>query len=127
MALVPLNHASPVPLHCHLACSQTTRKSSGSNAPSKQLITAVRSKAPRIPGVRKPVRYRPGTVALREIRRYQKSTDLLIKKLPFQRLVRELAQDLTTDIRFQAGAMLALQEVRMSLACSRPSPSASNS
>ena len=50
--------------------------------------------------MRKPVRYRPGTVALREIRRYQKSTDLLIKKLPFQRLVRELAQDLTTDIRF---------------------------
>ena len=40
-----------------------------------------------------PHRYRPGTVALREIRRYQKSTDLLIRKLPFQRLVREIAQD----------------------------------
>ena len=77
--------------------------------------------------MRKPVRYRPGTVALREIRRYQKSTDLLIKKLPFQRLVRELAQDLTTDIRFQAGAMLALQEVRMSLACGKMlSPCASS-
>jgi histone H3 len=38
-------------------------------------------------------RFRPGTVALREIRRYQKSTELLIRKLPFQRLVREIAQD----------------------------------
>jgi histone H3 len=44
-------------------------------------------------GVKKPHRFRPGTVALREIRKYQKSTDLLIRKLPFQRLVREIAQD----------------------------------
>ena len=44
-------------------------------------------------GVKKPHRYKPGTVALREIRRYQKSTELLIRKLPFQRLVREIAQD----------------------------------
>jgi hypothetical protein len=44
------------------------------------------------PGVKKPHRYRPGTVALREIRKYQKSTELLIRKLPFQRLVREIAQ-----------------------------------
>jgi histone H3 len=43
-------------------------------------------------GVKKPHRFRPGTVALREIRRYQKSTELLIRKLPFQRLVREIAQ-----------------------------------
>ena len=46
-------------------------------------------------------RYRPGTVALREIRKYQKSTELLIRKLPFQRLVREVAQDFKTDLRFQ--------------------------
>jgi Core histone H2A/H2B/H3/H4 len=44
-------------------------------------------------GVKKPHRFRPGTVALREIRKYQKSTELLIRKLPFQRLVREIAQD----------------------------------
>jgi histone H3 len=49
-----------------------------------------------------PHRYRPGTVALREIRRYQKSTELLIRKLPFQRLVREIAQDFKTDLRFQS-------------------------
>ena len=59
---------------------------------------------------KKPHRYRPGTVALREIRRYQKSTDLLIRKLPFQRLVREIAQDFKTDLRFQGSAVLALQE-----------------
>lgn len=52
----------------------------------------------------------PGTVALREIRRYQKSTDLLIRKLPFQRLVREIAQDFKNDLRFQGAAILALQE-----------------
>ena len=55
-------------------------------------------------------RFRPGTVALREIRRYQKSTELLIRKLPFQRLVREIAQDFKTDLRFQASAIAALQE-----------------
>ena len=61
-------------------------------------------------GVKKPHRYRPGTVALREIRKYQKSTELLIRKLPFQRLVREIAQDFKTDVRFQTSAVLAIQE-----------------
>ncbi|KAI3365638.1 hypothetical protein L3Q82_010717 [Scortum barcoo] len=56
------------------------------------------------------VKERPGTVALREIRRYQKSTELLIRKLPFQRLVREIAQDFKTDLRFQSAAIGALQE-----------------
>ncbi len=55
-------------------------------------------------------RYRPGTVALREIRRYQKSTELLIKKRPFQRLVREVANEFKADLRFQATALMALQE-----------------
>lgn len=49
-------------------------------------------------------------MALREIRRYQKSTELLIRKLPFQRLVREIAQDFKTDLRFQSSAIGALQE-----------------
>ncbi|KAI5636884.1 core histone h2A/H2B/H3/H4 domain-containing protein [Phthorimaea operculella] len=66
--------------------------------------------APATGGVKKPHRYRPGTVALREIRRYQKSTELLIRKLPFQRLVREIAQDFKTDLRFQSSAVMALQE-----------------
>lgn len=54
-------------------------------------------------------RYKPGHHALREIRKYQRGTDLLIKKLPFQRLVREIAQELG-EIRFQSSALLALQE-----------------
>ena len=49
-------------------------------------------------------------MALGEIRRYQKSTELLIRKLPFQRLVREIAQDFKTDLRFQSAAIGALQE-----------------
>ena len=65
---------------------------------------------PRKGGVKKPMRYRPGTVALREIRRYQKTTELLIRKLPFNRLVREIAQDFKTNLRFQAQAIGALQE-----------------
>ena len=60
--------------------------------------------------VKKQHRYRPGTVALREIRRYQKSTELLLRKMPFQRLVREIAQDYRSYLRFQAKAILALQE-----------------
>ena len=60
--------------------------------------------------MKKPHRYRPGTVAIREIRRYQKSTELLIRKLPFQRLVKEIAQDFKSDLRYQGIAILALQE-----------------
>ena len=59
---------------------------------------------------RKPRRYRPGTVALREIRRYQKSSELLIRRMPFQRLVREIAQTHNPYLQFQSGAILALQE-----------------
>ncbi|KAH0506783.1 histone H3 [Microtus ochrogaster] len=89
----------------------TARKSTGGKAPRKQLATkAARKSAPATGGVKKPHRYRPGTVALREIRRYQKSTELLIRKLPFQRLVREIAQDFKTDLRFQSSAVMALQE-----------------
>ena len=55
-------------------------------------------------------RYKPGTVALREILKYQKSTNLLIRKLPFQRLVWELAFKFKSTLRFQASAILAIQE-----------------
>lgn len=66
--------------------------------------------SPETGGVKKTFRYRPGTVALREIRRFQKSTELLIKKLPFQRAVREIARDINPDLRFQSAAIGALQE-----------------
>eukprot|EP00804_Cyclotella_cryptica_P000166 CCRYP_017481-RB/>CCRYP_017481-RB protein AED:0.11 eAED:0.11 QI:0/-1/0/1/-1/0/1/0/110 len=69
-------------------------------------------------GVKKPHRYRPCTVALLEICRYQKNTDLLIRKVPFQRLAREVLKDLNrpgsyphfTAERFQATSLLAIQE-----------------
>ena len=78
---------------------QTAHLSTGGKAPRRLLETkAARKEAPAY-GVRKPHRYRPGTVALREIRKYQKSTDLLIRKLPFSRLVREIAEDFKNDLR----------------------------
>jgi histone H3 len=105
---------------------QTARKSTGGKAPRKQLATKAASKCGEVPRRKQSHRYRympylvfrstltplcsPGTVALREIRRYQKSTDLLIRKLPFQRLVKEIAQDFRQDLRFQSTAILALQE-----------------
>ncbi len=93
---------------------QTARKSTGSKAPRRPLATkAARTTKDVVApegGVKKPHRYRPGTLAIREIRRYQKSTELLIRKLPFQRLVREVAQDFRQDLRFQSNAILALQE-----------------
>ncbi|VDD90054.1 unnamed protein product [Enterobius vermicularis] len=83
----------------------------GGKVPRKELnVKAARKTAPLVGGVKKPRRYRPGTVALREIRKYQKSTELLIRKLPFQRLVREIAQDYKTDLHFQSAAIAALQE-----------------
>ena len=79
-----------IPLHRTLAERMANKHSSG--------------------GVKKPHRYRPGTVALREIRKYQKSTELLIPRLAFRRLVKEITQDYKTDLRFQSLALVALQE-----------------
>ena len=91
--------------------NQTAHKSTRGKAPRKQLAAkATRKSAPATWGLRKPHRYRPGTVTLREIRRYQQSAELLIRKLPFQRLVREIAQDFKTDLRFLSSAFMALQE-----------------
>ncbi len=91
---------------------QTARKSTAQKVPRKQLVAQkiARKSAPVTTGVKKPHRFKPGTVALREIRKYQKSTDLLIRKLPFQRLVREIAHEFKQELRFQSSAVLALQE-----------------
>jgi histone H3 len=91
---------------------QTARKSTGGKAPRKSLATKSAYKtAPATGGIKKPHRYRPGTVALREIRRYQRSTELLIRKLPFQRLIREISQDFKDGpYHFQSSALCALQE-----------------
>ena len=76
---------------CIARTKQTARKSTGGKPARKQLATKAARKVVK-DRVKKPHRYRPGTVALREIRKYQKSTELLIRKRPFQRLVREIAQ-----------------------------------
>ena len=91
----------------------------GKNAAKKAAAAAAKKQGVKAPPgkVRKPHRFRPGTVALKEIRRYQKSTELLIRKLPFQHLVREIAGDigicpehLRGKLRFQSAAVNALQE-----------------
>ncbi|OSD04224.1 histone-fold-containing protein [Trametes coccinea BRFM310] len=98
----------------------TARKSTGGKAPAGRASDASRRESGQgadQPAARKK-RFRPGTVALREIRKYQKSTDLLIQKLPFSRVVREIALDMMTDtidygdtgLRWQSSAILALQE-----------------
>lgn len=91
---------------------QLARKSIGGKAPRKHLSTKKKTHSTplAIGGMQRRHRYRPGTVALREIRKFQKSTELLIRKLPFQRLVREISQEYKTDLRFQSTAVQALQE-----------------
>ena len=61
-------------------------------------------------GVKKPFKFKPGTVAVREISKYQKGTQMLIKKLPFQRMVREIAGGQKDGLRYQLSALLATQE-----------------
>jgi histone H3 len=92
---------------------QTARKNTGGKAPRKHVAVKQAKKITNpvvAGGVKRAHRFRPGTVALREIRRFQKSTELLIRKLPFQRLVREIASEFKNDLRFQSSAVLALQE-----------------
>ena len=92
---------------------QTARKNTGGKAPRKHVAVKQAKKVANpvvAGGVKRAHRFRHGTVALREIRRFQKSTELLIRKLPFQRLVREIASEFKNDLRFQSSAVLALQE-----------------
>ena len=86
---------------------QTARKSTGGKCPPRKqhpMAPSLRQ------GVKKKRRYRPGTRALMEIRKYQRSTETLIRKLPFQRLCREVAHMIDPDLRFQSEAVRALQE-----------------
>ena len=91
---------------------QTARKSTGGKAPHIHLATKAACKAASSAsgGIKKPHRFQPGTVALREIRKYQKTTDLLLRKAPFQRLIREISHNFKSELRYQGSAILALQE-----------------
>ena len=94
---------------------QIARKGTGGAAHRTEKAEGppIARKAPRKPPVnppRKKRKWRPGTVALREIWHYQKSTELLIRKHPFQRLVYEILRQTNTEMRIQASAMMGLQE-----------------
>ena len=92
---------------------QTAHKSTGGVPPRYHLAT----KAAQLAGqkgiaMRKPHRWRPGTVAAREIRKFQKTTDLLLRKTPFQHLVQEIVHNMSrkSDLQMQGIDLLALQE-----------------
>lgn len=85
------------------------RRRKGGKAPARKTYNGKNVVGNKPGGIKKPHRHRPGTVALREIRKYQKGTDLLIRKLPFQRLCREIARKFKEDVRFTPQAMFALQ------------------
>ena len=85
--------------------ARKAKKKTSTSASSRARSAGLRGGVPE-----KRRRFRPGTVALREIRRFQKSTNFLIRKMPFQRLVRQLAQEIKPGLRFQASSILALQE-----------------
>lgn len=87
---------------------QVANRSTGGKAPRAKLAFKAAHKAP--PIIRKKHRVRPGVIALREIRKFQKSTETLIKRLPFQRLVKEIIQDFNSEFRCQSIAIDALQQ-----------------
>jgi histone H3 len=91
---------------------QTVTKTTGGKAPRK--VVSAKSARKSVPPAEvqapKKNRFKPGSVALKEIRKYQKTTDLLIRKRPFQRMVRELCKVKNGDMRFQASAIVAFQE-----------------
>ncbi len=91
---------------------QTARKSTGGAIPRYHFSTkAARATAQKAIAVRKSHRWHPGTVVLREIQKFQKTTDLLIRKAPFQHLVRKIALKFgKSNLRMQSTAVLALQE-----------------
>jgi histone H3 len=97
-----------------MACDkETSQESTGGAPPCLHLATkAARVATQKAIAVRKPHRWRPGMVALREIQKFQKNTDLLIRKAHFQHLVKETVQDLSrkSDLQMQSTALLALQE-----------------
>jgi histone H3/H4 len=77
----------------------------------KQAVKSRKQPAPKKEIIEKRRRYRPGEKALREIRFYQRNTDLLIRRIPFARLVREIqTYFFRKEYRWQAEAILALQE-----------------
>jgi len=84
------------------------------SSPKKVNVVGSISKSPEFGRSPRKRKFRAGAKALREIRKYQKSSDLLIPAMPFSRLIREVAQSVVgynvTEFRFQSAAIMALQE-----------------
>ncbi|XP_068635121.1 uncharacterized protein [Aristolochia californica] len=100
-----------------LLAQLSTPRSSGTNSQEASSSATARKATPRSgrahapAGASKPRRFKPGTVALREIRKYQKSIDLLVPHAPFVRIVREISFSISQIVtRWTAEALLALQE-----------------
>jgi histone H3 len=96
------------PVHQRYGGKSTVAGKNKTGGKSMKMMLATK-KPPKV-STSKAHRFKPGTVALREIRKYQKGTELLIRRAPFQRLVREIAQDVKDNLRFQSNAVAALQE-----------------
>ena len=79
-------------------------------ASQKTSQKSVKGAASQSQAEKKKIRFKPGTVALREIKRYQRTTDLLLPRAPFQRVARELCSNIDADLRFAPQALIAMQE-----------------
>ncbi|XP_044579341.1 histone H3.3-like [Cotesia glomerata] len=99
-------HEAAYKLSAKLKAYQTAQAAGKKSEPSSAGQKSRPSQSP----IAKPYRFRPGVVELRKIRRYKKSTELIICKLPFQRLVSEITKSFKAGFRFQSAALAALQE-----------------
>jgi len=110
-------------LYAHMACTkQAAHKSTNGKGPCKQFTTKSSASTHGVQ-VKKPYLFCPRTVALHEIHQYQKSTELLIRRLPFQCLVHEIAQDFKTDLCFQSSTVwLSKNQQRNTCALSLKTP-----
>ena len=114
---------SDVQLERRIPLKPTSKKVAmkGGKQPQKHLLhKLIRRNKSSTSGIKKPHRYQPGLLALREIRRYQQLTDCLIKRTPFNKLIKEISQEYrvcpdgpgtpSVQVRFQSTALAALQE-----------------
>ena len=103
------NTASKIDSKAKKSMKGMVKSNSKKTAPAKGGVKPTASQKS-MEGEKRKIRYRPGTVALREIKRYQKSTNLLLPRASFQRVVRSICSEIDHDLRFQSQALIALQE-----------------
>ena len=104
------SHQAAIQPGPHMTVSNSTKSTNKNNIEKNKFPNLMAFKSAVKTTKKEPRRYRPGTLAQREIRKFQKTTDLLIRKLPFQRLVKHIANEIRPGFRFQSQAVLALHE-----------------